>query len=604
MGNTKSTVLSEGMSRRQFAQGAMAAGVAGVLGAMGVRSQAYAEEGAVVSEPSILEQTGAPSTNGTMFKAPEKVPESDIVETVNCDIVVVGAGISGMSAVLYASSQGANVHVLEKGSHEGVHRLCVAGMNAKYAENFTDAKISVKDFTWDVYRCMGGFQTKMPLLSRYAKDSGKWIDWLAQHIAGYGWMLLPFPVFSGIHNNRTQGEDHLWPMYDITYMFQNPDGDSLATGKSPNWMTLFRQMADDYGAHFHFDEPGYYLEREDNGRVTGIISRNRLDGTYRRYVASKGILLAAGDFYNDKQMVHNFAPHLERCVSSICEPNDTGDMHKAGIWVGAAMDDYSAGDLFGFQNALNKNWISPLPGEEGYMPGLDIVRGCMWAPAVAGVPGTIWVDDGGRRFANENQNTFQQAGAQTVLTTPTGRAWSVWDGAWETKFPEGWQTKLDGLLSFMSVNTQHEIDLEIEEGLIQKYDTLEELAQGCGFDVDYFMETINHYNDMCDAGEDTDCFKAPEWLCRIDQPPYYAAQWGAMITSTRCGLKTDEHSRVIDTEGRIIPGLYAAGNNGGNFYGMNYPGTFGGTGIGHGQFFSWVAARDMLGEDVIANQEA
>lgn len=598
MGEAPNSTPERGMSRRRFMTGALTAGMAGVIGAMGQRSFAYAANASSEGGPA-FDVTGAPSTNGTMEVAPDPADESGIVETIDCDIVVVGAGVSGMAATMYASAQGANVHVLEKSGHEGVHRLCVAGANPEYARNFTQDVIDEKQLTWDLYRCMGGFQTKMPILSRYAKDSGKWIDWLQSAITPYGWTLVPFPTFTGSPNRRIQGENDLWPMYDLTYMFQDDKGNNLATGSSPNWMTLFRQIADDNGATFHFDEPGYYLEREEGGRVTGIVSRNHLTGAYRRYNAELGVLLCAGDFYNDKEMVHTYAPHLERCVSSIAEPNDTGDMHKAGLWVGAAMDDYSAGDLFGFQNVQNKNWISPVPGDADYNPGLDVVRGCMWAPAMASIPLSLWVDDGGRRFCNEDMNTFQQAGAQAVLTTPTGKAWSIWDGAWESKLPENWASMTSGLIMMMSVNTQAEIEKEIEEGLIQRYDTLEELAEGCGFDVDYFQATVDRYNRLCTQGKDIDCYKDAKWLAAIDTPPYYAAHWGAMITSTRCGLKTDEQSHVLDEGNQVIPGLYAAGNNGGNFYGMNYPGTFGGTGIGHGQFFSWTAARDMLGEDVI-----
>ena len=109
-------------------------------------------------------------------------------------------------------------------------------------------------------------------------------------------------------------------------------------------------------------------------------------------------------------------------------------MHKAAMWVGAAMDDYSAGDLFGFQSVECKNYAGPKAGEADYNPLLDTVRGTMRAPAVAGYP-VLWVDDGGRRFVNEDMNNSQQAGAQTIITTPTGKAWSIWDSAWESKFP-------------------------------------------------------------------------------------------------------------------------------------------------------------------------
>lgn len=589
--------LGSNLSRRGFLGAAVATGMAGVLGTMGARHAAYADEAADALDAA-RDVTRGPSTNGTMETPPDPVSEDQIVETIEADIVVVGAGVAAMPCIMYAANKGANVHVVEKSAHEGVHRLCIAGVNPEYVKNFTEETIDEKQMTEDLYRCMGGVQSKMNILSAYVKNSGAWVDWVAEHIAEYGWALLPFPAFSGKPNVRNMGEYDLWPQYDTTFMFQDADGQSLGTGASPNWMKLFYQMACDYGANFHFNEPGYYLEREEGGRVTGVITRSGLDGTYRRYNASKGVLLAAGDFQNDKQMVHKYAPHLERCVSSIAEPNNTGDMHKAGMWVGAAMDDYSAGDLFAFQNVQNKNWLSPVPGDEDYLPTYDVVRGCMWAPAVAGNP-VLWVDDGGRRFTNEGQSTFQQAGGQTLMTTPTGKAWSVWDSARESKFPSATPA---GLLSMMSCTTPAQIEKEIEEGLIQRYDTLEELAEGCGFDVDYFMGTVKRYNYLCEKGVDEDCFKDPAWMTAIDTPPYYAAHWGCMITSTRCGLKTDECSRVIGTDSKVIPGLYAAGNNGGNFYGLNYPGTFGGTGIGHGQFFSYQAARDMLGETIIVTE--
>lgn len=565
----------------------------------GRRIEAYADEGV---EAGVAEATGAPSTNGRMLEAPDPVSESDIVETVECDMVVVGAGVAGMAGIMYASNSGLNVHVVEKSSTYGVHRLACAGINPKCAEQFTSAKIDPKEFTEDLYRCIGGVQGKIPVISQYATDSGNWVDWIYEHIAEYGWTLLPqLPT----NQTRHMDEYDVWPSYDLCYHFQDAEGNSIDTGTSPNWMKLFYEMSCDYGAVFHFNEPGFYLEREGDGRVTGVITRNNLDGTYRRYNASKGVLLTAGDFYNDKEMVHEYAPFLERCVSSICEPNNTGDMHKAAMWVGAAMDDFSAGDLFGFQNVQNKNWISPRPGDDDYSPLYDVVRGTMWAPAVAANP-VLWVDDGGRRFTNEGQKNFQQAGSQTLLTTPTGKAWSIWDSAWESKFPEDYTTNNPGgaLIMMMSCTSPAQMQKEIDEGLIQEYDSLEELAEGCGFDVDCFMDTVSRYNYLCEKGVDEDCFKDPRWLTSIDTPPYYAAHWGSMITSTRCGIKTDERSRVIDTEGKVIPGLYAAGNNGGNFYGLNYPGTFGGTGIGHGQYFSYQAARDILGEAAPEMKEA
>lgn len=573
------------VSRRDAIGGALAAGVAVTLGNMFDAKEAHADE----------EESPSGNAEYSFQEKPDDIDESEIVEDIDCDIVVVGAGVAGMPAIMYAASQGADVQVLEKGPTQGVHRLSVAGINSKLMVEAADGeRVDPKEYTQDFFRYSGGFQSKVPVVSRYAKDSGAWIDWLSDKMAEYGWSLTPYP------DDTVKNDTGFWTSYPGAFWFVDADGNSVSTGASPNWMELFREIGEDNGAVFHFDEPGVRLIRdEDSGRVTSVISQSKIDGSYRRYNASMGILLAAGDFYNDKEMVHKYCPHLEKCVSSIAEPNNTGDMHKAGIWVGAAMDDYSAGDLFAFENASCQNWVAPVEGDSTYSASLDSTRGCMWAPSIAGFP-VLWVDDGGRRFVNEDQNTFQQAGAQAVLGTPTGLAWSIWDSAWESKFPEGWETSSVGvLLQLMSVNSQEELDREVELGLIQKYDTIDELIEGCDLDADTFNETLERYNYLCEQGYDEDCYKDAEWLTTIDTPPYYAAQWGVMITSTRCGLKTDEHARVIDTEGKVIPGLYAAGNNGGNFYGIIYPATMGGTGIGHGQFYSWVAARDMLGEDVI-----
>ena len=418
-GSTRGSV-----TRRAFVKGALAAGVtAGFAGLAGPVAAVAQEEAATA--------TGTAPVKDPQYSfefIPEAIDESLIVETVDCDILVVGAGVSGMAGIMYGAAQSANVHVLEKGPTHGVHRLCVAGLNSKLAVAATGSTIDPKDFTQDFYRATGGFQTKVPVVSRYAKDSGKWIDWLVEAMAPYGWSLLP-PT-----NTRKQGSN--WVEYDTPHFFMNPDGENIMTGKTPNWMELFHKIAEDLGATFHFNEPAVRLEREGelSGRVTSVISKNLITGEYRRYSASKSVLCAAGDMFNDKELVHKYCAFLEKTVSSIVEPNNTGDMHKAAMWVGAAMDDYSAGDLFGFQSVECKNYAGPRAGEADYNPLLDTVRGTMWAPAVAGYP-VLWVDDGGRRFVNEDMNNFQQAGAQTIITTPTGKAWSIWDSAWESKFP-------------------------------------------------------------------------------------------------------------------------------------------------------------------------
>ncbi len=582
------------ITRRGFLKGALSVGVC----AAGVSADAIAAPTAFADEAADA-SLGTPIVKNPQYTfeyAPDPIDESLIVETVDCEIVVVGAGVASMGASMYAACQGADVHVLEKGPGPGVHRLSVAGLNSQMALGMGLPEVDPKDFSEDLYRYSGSLQASFPVISRYAKDSGKYIDWLQSKIVEKGWTLIPM--------GNSHEESVLWDEYNTMYSFMNEKGESIIDGKSPDWVQLMADIAEENGAKFHFCEPAVRLEREGDrsGRCTAVISQDVYTGEYRRYRASKGIVLAAGDFYQDKEMVHKYCRNLEKCTSSIAELNNTGDMHKAAMWIGAAMDDFSAGDLFAFENVPCNNWCAPMPGDEDYNPAYDIIRGCMWAPALSIYP-MLWVDNSGRRFVNEGANAFMQGTAHNVLANPLGQAWTIYDGAWESKLPEGHEqlfAKLCGInATNFSCNTQREIDKEVELGLIQKYDSIEELIAGCGFDEAVFTETLQRYNLLCEQGKDEDCYKDSIWMTPIDTPPYYAAHWGAMITSTRCGLRTDEHSRVLDTDGAPIPGLYAAGNNGGNFYGITYPGTLIGTGIGHGQFFAWTAMRDILGEDVI-----
>lgn len=587
----------DGISRRRFLKGSIAVGAGAlVTGTTSTVPTAYAEE--TDTRSSITENPQYP-----FEYVPDAIDESLITETVECEMVVVGAGCSGMGAIMYSAIQGADIHVLEKAPEPGVHRLCVAGVNSQYAHAAGCPEIDPKDFAEDMFRYSGNLQASMLVISRYANASGKYIDWLASVIAQKGWSLMP------MGNSKTEGT--IWNEYQTMYMFVDDKGNCGPMGVSPDWVQLMADIAEEHGAVFHFNEPAVRLEREGGteGKVTAIISKDVITGEYRRYKASKGVVLASGDFFQDKDMVHRYCRHLEKCTMSIAEPNNTGDMHKAAMWIGADMDEYSAGDLFGFENAKCINWgLAPEIGDPDYNPMRNIVMGCMWAPALSTYP-MLWVDDTGKRFINEATNSMMQSNSHVVLANPNGKAWTIFDSAWANKLPAGYESEIAALIGpsasqLMGCNTQRQIDKEVEAGIIERYDSIDEMIESCGFDRDTFKETIDRYNRLCAKGVDEDCFKDARWMTKIDTPPYYAAHWGVMITSTRCGLKTDERSRVLDRNGLPIANLYACGNQGGRFYGITYPGSLIGTGIGHGQFFAWTAARDILGEDVINDEEA
>jgi succinate dehydrogenase/fumarate reductase flavoprotein subunit len=200
----------------------------------------------------------------------------------------------------------------------------------------------------------------------------------------------------------------------------------------------------------------------------------------------------------------------------------------------------------------------------------------------------LYVDVAGYRYANENL-PFQQ-NAVAAISMPEGRVWSLWDSEWQTKFP------MIPEKTPASRNTPEQIEIDLKEGLTVKADTLEALAERIDVPPENLQATVARYNGLCAQGHDDDCLKEAMWMQPIDTPPFYAAGIGAAITGTRGGVKVNAHMQVLNKKGRVIPGLYAVGNNAGSFYGMVYPPQIEGSGIGHAQTFAYLAAKHVAAQ--------
>ena len=242
------------------------------------------------------------------------------------------------------------------------------------------------------------------------------------------------------------------------------------------------------------------------------------------------------------------------------------------MWIGADMDEFACGDLWPFAAVMT----------DGTLPKLD---GTHFYAGVANLP-VFMVDGAGRRLMAENL-PFQSPSIPKLTCTSDGCAWSIWDSAWKEKFPEG------GYMVVGLHRLQHAGGSGQERGVgrdlqvrhhRRAYRALR-IRQG------HFTASFNRYNELCAAGEDLDFYKDPLWMTPIDTPPFYASKHCSSMTSTRGGLKNDERCRVLDKDGKPIPGLYVAGNTAGSFYGNVYPPNVMGSGIGHGQCFAWLAIK-------------
>lgn len=582
----KKSENSTALSRRSFLTGAAVLGagaaMAGLAGcSSGGDAAKPASDDAAAKEPT-TEAAGDGSASSGLQPwevPPEPISDDQIVETIDCDIAVCGAGIAGLPGVALAAEQGANVHVLEKAGTYSTARLCTCGFNAKCQ---TDNGITYDrdKFITDVWKITNGSQGRMSSYGKWFDNSAPYIDWLQGVCQSVGCDIVPQQVtgFKVTNDGVGQvGANEFWATYAAMIYFVDKDGKTLADGVNVDWTGILADYATDKGATIHYNTPAVQLVRDESGRVTSVIGENEV-GEYIKINATKGILLACGDMGGNREMMGYYNTSLLK-TRSVAETKNTGDGQMMGMWIGADMDDFAAGDLFPFV-AVDANGERPTsPDSRSYA-------------AVANLP-VFMVDNTGRRLMPEDL-PFQACSVPKITATSDGSAWSVWDSAWQEKFPEGYPKG-----DYLSENSPEQIEIDVKNGVTIQADTIEELAEKMGVDSEIFTEQLDRYHGFCEAGKDLDFYKNPLWLTTIDTPPFYASRHVVSITSTRGGLRNDERCRVLDKEGMPIPGLYVAGNTAGSFYGNVYPPNVMGSGIGHGQCFAWLAVKDMLGMEYI-----
>lgn len=305
----------------------------------------------------------------------------------------------------------------------------------------------------------------------------------------------------------------------------------------------------------------------ENGRVTGVEARTPQGTVTLR--ARRGVLLAAGGFEGDEAMrtEHGVAGGVTWSMAP--GGATTGDLIRAAVGLGAATD------------LMDQAW---------WCPGTELHDGR--AGFTLGVRGGFFVDASGRRFANESL-PYDRMGR--IMATVPGPVHFVFDSR------EG------GALPALCLPPA-DPEKNLAAGTWVRAGTPEELAELIGVPADALKDTVTRFNGHAATGTDPDHHRGEDpydrffadpgrapgpnpCLVPLDRPPYYAARLVLSDLGTKGGLRTDVHARVLDTEGRPLPGLYAAGNTSASFTGAFYPGP--GLPIGSAMVFASLAVRDM-----------
>ena len=597
------------MTRKGFVAssvaGVAAAGIAAAGVASGAVSLAGAEEAAESGEPAgTSEAAGAGESAavaaGAAFEWPGAEPvvdEGEIVETVETEVLVCGAGHAGMIAALSASTEGARTLVIERNKTVGKIRSYIGAFGSR-----TQAELGVEfdrqEAVNDLVRYASG-RCDQRLINMWAYESGDALNWLEEQVSPYGIEMRAEPaVGEGYEGVYKRGLCHHRPILSTTASHTAHFSETGACNTLEYWETKLDQselsgaiveLAEQAGAEFRFETTLVKLIKEE-GAVTGAIARNA-EGGYLRINASKGVILCCGGYEADPEAYAALNPADESGTTLVyVQEGCDGSGIRAGIWAGGKKDDVPTAMLF---------------DRGGVTPGTPAGAPYLGYPVWYGSQPFLKLDLDGKRFANE---VAPYDVTLHMLSNRKGRLEAMlWDAnAWAEI--EAFDTiSCSRLVLSPTEPPTYEgvgedvfwgwVQEGVEMGLVFRCDTLEELVERLQLPAEQALASIARYNELAAAGEDTDFGKPARDLFALENPPYYGVILGSWLLCTLDGLIVDEDCRVMDgTTGDPIPGLYACGDNSGAFFSNNYPELYPGVAAGRGMTEARHATLHALGK--------
>ncbi len=456
-------------------------------------------------------------------------PITDIAETVDAEVVVVGAGAGGTCAVLAAAEAGADVVCIQKGPIVMTHGMVYGGVGTRWLkEAGHDYDIDVLASAHVRYNC---FKPKLSFIKLLLEESAETIEWMVDS--------------SGAQVEIVEQENNDPYPYDWTVWSTGHNMDIKAIGVAQ----ALADVAVKKGARFFFDTPGIQLIQDGAGRVTGVIGQDA-NGNYIQFNASKGVILATGDYASNYEMAQEMCPDVVDTFNYYYPNYNTGEGHQMGLWAGGVMERGTHSKMCHPHNCSDGSELTDSPVKADPF---------------------LWVNQNGERFCNEDMDYVLIC--NRVLEQPGQVYYIVVDddfGEQRQAFRNPWPPRND-----------ERVEKAKELGYWATADTIEDLAKKFDIPADALVATVSRYNEFVEAGKDDDFGKNPTDLMPIRKAPFHIIRTYTPSDVALGGLMVDERMRVVREDGSPIEGLYAVGNcQGGTFGAIDYGGEIDGLSLG------------------------
>ena len=518
------------------------------------------------------------------------IDEAAITETIDTDIVIVGAGNGGMFAAAYAAANGLNFRVIEQNSAVQDTRHWYGAIDSAAAKEAGVPATDKAKLLSEISRYASG-KCDQRVVKTWINESAAMHDFMRGILEDqFGWTCeftsgaeAAWPAENAEHNT-----DYLYPVQEHNYR-QSESESGLQRNEA------LQQYIEELGYSIDFKTSLAKLEKDADGRITGIIAQSTEDDHFIRYNANDGVLLACGGFPGNPYMMEQLDP-LGTSVTTACSysPSDKGYGIRAAVWAGANLDKEAAPMLF------DRGIVAP-GVDAGYVESENSFGGKAFPGEIKQYnPGTqpfLKVNRNGERFANESSpyNDIVYAAAHQP-----GRVYAQICDA----------NILEDVKRFHTIGCsaqtrnagaeylQKQMDSAEEKGCFFKADTIEELADKLGFTgeaKDTFLATVDRYNELYDQQNDEDFGKPAYRLSAIRKAPFYGCWLGASLLCTEQGIAINEKGQALDNDNKPMPGLYVTGDMSGSFFANNYPCLMAGVAMGRTLTFAMKAIKQMAG---------
>ena len=518
------------------------------------------------------------------------IDETAITETVDTDILIVGAGNGGMFAAAYAAANGLNFRVIEQNANVQDTRHWYGAVDSAAAKEAGEPATDKAKLLSEISRYASG-KCDQRVVKTWINESAAMHDFMRSILEDkYGWVCdftsgseAAWPAENAEHNT-----DYLYPVQEHNYM-----ASESASGTPRNELLL--QYIQELGYDVDFKTSLAKLEKNSDGRITGVIAQSTEDDHFIRYNANQGVLLACGGFPGNPYMMEQLDP-LGTSVTTACSysPADKGYGIRAAVWAGANLDKEAAPMLF------DRGIVTP-GVDAGYVDSESAFGGKAFPGKIRQYnPGTqpfLKVNRNGERFANEscpyNDIVYAAAHQPGRVYAQICDANILEDAKRFHTIGCSAQTRNGG-----EKYIQGKMDEAIEAGALFKCDTLDELADKMGFTgaaKDTFLATVERYNELYDKQNDEDFGKPAYRLSAIRTAPFYGCWLGASLLTTEQGIAINEKGQALDNNNQPMEGLYITGDMSGSFFANNYPCLMAGVAMGRTLTYAMKAVKQMAG---------